>query len=437
MSDRTVTVVGGGLAGAECALFLADVGVAVTLNEMRPTVSSPAHRSGDLAELVCSNSLGSDETVSGKGLLKEELRRAGGRLLKFAELCRVPAGKALAVDRDLFGRLVTAAVEAHPRIGIVRAEATDIPDGENVVMACGPLPSEALASRLAAFFGDDGFYFYDAISPIVEADSIDLDHAFVADRWGKGDGDYLNLPLTREEYGDFLSALSSARLVPTRAFEEPRYFESCMPIEEMARRGPETLLFGPMRPVGLRDPRSGKNPFAVVQLRKENVEGTMYNLVGFQTRMAYPEQDRVFATIPGLRRAKYLRHGSVHRNAFVDGRRHLTVDLESKARPGLFFAGQLTGVEGYVESIATGFAVGVRVASRLIGKEAPPFPPQSVLGALLAHITTPGPGAVQPMNANFGLLPLPFTKKKRERKGMQAEAALAAIDAWRASVPWI
>jgi methylenetetrahydrofolate--tRNA-(uracil-5-)-methyltransferase len=427
MPDGTVTIVGAGLAGSEAALHLARAGVPVELYEMRPAKLTPAHRSGRFAELVCSNSLGSEERISGKGLLKEELRILGSALLPIAEACRVPAGKALAVDREEFGRRVTEAVRSRPGVRVHEEEVKEIPGDPLVILACGPLASDAIASAIRDLLGDDGFYFYDAISPIVDAGTIDPGASFVADRYGAGTGDYLNLPMDRERYEAFLSALLTAKTVALRAFEEPKYFEGCMPVEEIARRGPDTLLFGPLRPVGLRDPRTGKIPHAVVQLRKENAEGTMYNLVGFQTRLTYPEQKRVFSLIPGLSSAEYLRLGSVHRNSFLDARRHLHPWMESRSRAGLFFAGQITGVEGYVESIASGLVAAVSAARRASGKDPRPFPRESMVGALMDRITAPGPDRPQPMNANFGLLPEVALRRKRDRKDRKAEDALDAI----------
>lgn len=427
MADRPVTVVGAGLAGSEAALRLSRDGVAVDLYEMRPAKLTPAHRSGRFAELVCSNSLGSVEPTSGKGLLKEELRILGCALIPIAEASRVPAGKALAVDREEFGRRVTEAVRSCPGIRVHEEEVKAIPGDPLVILACGPLASDAIASAIRDALGDEGFYFYDAISPIVDAETIDPKASFVADRYGVGTGDYLNLPMDRDRYEAFLSALLAAKTVALRAFEEPRYFEGCMPVEEIARRGPDTLLFGPLRPVGLRDPRTGRIPHAVVQLRKENVAGTTYNLVGFQTRLTYPEQKRVFSLIPGLSSAGYFRFGSVHRNSFLDARRHLHPWMESRSRAGLFFAGQITGVEGYVESIASGLVAAVSAASRAAGKDPRPFPRESMIGALMERITTPGPDRAQPMNANFGLLPEVTVPRKRDRKERKAEVALDAI----------
>ena len=435
MADRSVTVVGAGLAGSEAALRISRAGAAVDLYEMRPAKLTPAHRSGRFAELVCSNSLGSVELTSGKGLLKEELRILGSALLPIAEASRVPAGKALAVDREEFGRRVTEAVRSCPGIRVHEEEVKTIPGDPLVILACGPLASDAIASAIRADLGDDGFYFYDAISPIVDAETIDPEASFVADRYGVGTGDYLNLPMDRERYEAFLSALLTAKTVALRSFEEPRYFEGCMPVEEIARRGPDTLLFGPLRPVGLRDPRTGRIPHAVVQLRKENAAGTMYNLVGFQTRLTYPEQKRVFSLIPGLSSAGFLRFGSVHRNTFLDARRHLHPWMESRERAGLFFAGQITGVEGYVESIASGLVAGDSAAFRAAGKVPRPFPRESMIGALMERITTPGPDRAQPMNANFGLLPEVAVRRKRDRKERKAEAALDAIRRLAAGAP--
>ena len=427
MAERSVTVVGAGLAGSEAALRLSRAGVVVELYEMRPAKLTPAHRSGRFAELVCSNSLGSGEPTSGKGLLKEELRILGSALLPIAEVSRVPAGKALAVDREEFGRRVTEAVRSCPGIRVHEEEVKTVPGDPLVILACGPLASDAIASAIRDVLGEDGFYFYDAISPIVDAETIDPEASFVADRYGVGTGDYLNLPMDRERYEAFLSALLTAKTVPLRSFEEPRYFEGCMPVEEIARRGPETLLFGPLRPVGLRDPRTGRIPHAVVQLRKENAAGTMYNLVGFQTRLTYSEQKRVFSLIPGLSSAGYFRYGSVHRNSFLDARRHLHPWMESRNRAGLFFAGQITGVEGYVESIASGLVAAVSAALRAAGKDPGPFPRESMIGALMERITTPGTDRPQPMNANFGLLPEVAVRRKRDRKERKVEVALDTI----------
>ncbi len=426
-----VTVVGAGLAGSEAALVLSAAGLSIDLHEMRPSVSSPAHRTGWFAELVCSNSLGAQAPDTGKGLLKAELSELGSNLVLLASRARVPAGKALAVDRERFARAVTEAVLSRETIRVHREEVREIPGEGIVLVACGPLPSPALSESLRAFLGGEGFYFYDAISPIVEADSLDPSAGFLGDRYGQGTGDYRNLPMDREQYEAFLADLLGARTAAPREFEEERYFEACMPVEVLARRGPDTLRFGPLRPVGLRDPATGKTPYAVVQLRKENVEGTTYNLVGFQTRLTVSEQQRVFSRIPGLSRARFLRFGSIHRNTYFDASRHLLPTMESKARRGLFFAGQVTGVEGYVESIASGMVAAASAAARARGAEPAAFPRDSMTGALMGHITDPRKADPQPMNANFGLLPVPSGGKRRDRKARQAEAALRSIREFR------
>jgi len=435
MPSPHVIIVGAGLAGSEAALSLSAFGAEVELFEMRPGISSPAHATGWFAELVCSNSLGAESEETGKGLLKSELRCFGSNLLVLAERARVPAGKALAVDRERFAHSVTEAVMKRENILVRREEISTIPDGPLVLVACGPLPSEALTRDLAARFGGEGLYFYDAISPIVETSSLDLRRGFVADRYGAGSGDYLNFPMTKEEYETFREALLAARTVLPREFEEERHFEACMPVESIAARGPDTLLFGPLRPVGLRDPGTGTRPYAVVQLRKENRDGTACNLVGFQTKLAYPEQRRVFSLIPGFSKARFLRYGSVHRNSFLDAGRYLHPTMESRTRKGLFFAGQFTGVEGYVESIASGLVAAVSIVARATGREPEIFPEETMTGALLRRITDPRGGIPQPMNANFGLLPPPAPGgRRRERKARQAGRALSAAGEFRKRV---
>jgi len=432
--EKNVRIVGGGLAGAEAAWQLARRGVSVDLYEMRPHRMTEAHATGDLGELVCSNSLRSSLITAPAGVLKEEMRRLDSLVIRVAEDNRVPAGSALAVDRELFARALTQAIEALPGVRIVRREVSEIPPGI-VILATGPLTSTALSQHLGTLLGSEHLYFYDAISPIVTAESVDMTVAFCASRYGKGDDDYLNLPLTREEYYRFVNALLAAERVPTHSFERFVPFEGCMPIEEIADRGKETLAFGPMRAVGLRDPRTGQCPYAVVQLRQEDREKSLYNLVGFQTKMTYKEQQRVFTMIPGLEKAEFVRLGSLHRNTFIDSPQHLLPTLQWRQRSDLFFAGQMTGVEGYIESAATGLLAGLN-AARLIADEPPVVPPPTTaLGALLRYITEPERKGFQPMNANFGLLPpLSEPLRKKAKKEMLARRALADMEAWVRSI---
>ena len=430
MSNR-VRIIGGGLAGAEAAWQLARRGVAVELYEMRPQRSTEAHAGNHLGELVCSNSLRSDLLSAPAGLLKAEMRRLDSVIVRCAEQHRVPAGSALAVDRDAFSAGLTEIVQGLPDVRIIREEVREIPDEGVVVVATGPLTSPALSRQLTAALGEEHLYFYDAISPIVTADSIDMELAFRAARYGKGGDDYLNLPLTREEYYRFVDALRAAERVPTHAFERFVAFAGCMPIEEMADRGKDTLSFGPMRAVGLIDPRSRKRPHAVVQLRQENRARTLYNLVGFQTKMTYPEQRRVFALIPGLAKAEFVRLGSMHRNTFINAPLHLEPTLQWRRRSTLFFAGQMTGVEGYIESAATGMLAGIN-AARLLAGDDPVVPPiTTALGSLLAYITDSERKQFQPMNVNFGLIP-PLAKRLRgkAKKEMMSRRALADLTAW-------
>jgi methylenetetrahydrofolate--tRNA-(uracil-5-)-methyltransferase len=424
-----VRVIGGGLAGAEAAYQLTRRGVAVELFEMRPIKGTDAHATGDFGELVCSNSLRSNLLSAPAGLLKEEMRRLGSLVIRVAEANRVPAGSALAVDRHGFARALTSALEV-PNVNVIRQEATEIPCGV-AILATGPLTSPPLASELRAMLGEEHLYFYDAISPIVITESVDMSVAYRAARYGKGDGDYLNLPLSQSAYYRFVEALRAAQRVPTHSFERFVPFEGCMPIEEMADRGEETLAFGPMRAVGLADPRTGKQPYAVVQLRQENREGTLYNLVGFQTKMTYPEQRRVFAAIPGLENAEFVRLGSLHRNTFINAPAHLEPTLQWRRRSTLFFAGQITGVEGYIESAATGLMAGINAARLLAGRAPIVPPPDTGLGALLRYITDPERKKFQPMNVNFGLLPpLAEGLHGKAKKESLARRALAAMDAW-------
>ena len=428
--EKLVRIIGGGLAGTEAAYQLARRGVAVDLFEMRPQRTTEAHATGDFAELVCSNSLRSNLLTAPAGLLKEEMRRLSSIVIRVAENTRVPAGSALAVDRGRFASSLTQIVEALPNVSVHREEAKEIPSGV-VILASGPLTSPALSQRLAFLLGAGHLYFYDAISPIVTAESVDPNVAFSASRYDRGEADYLNLPLTREEYDRFIEALLTAERIPTYSFERFMPFEGCMPIEEMADRGKETLAFGPMRAVGLIDPRSGKRPYAVVQLRQENREKTLYNLVGFQTKMTYPEQRRVFAMIPGLQNAEFVRLGSLHRNTFINSPQHLLSTLQWRQRSDLFFAGQMIGVEGYIESAAAGLLAGVNAARLIAGKLPVVPPPTTALGALLLYVTDPERRKFQPMNVNFGLLPpLSDTVQKRAKKEMMARRALAEMETW-------
>jgi methylenetetrahydrofolate--tRNA-(uracil-5-)-methyltransferase len=433
MDEGLVTVVGAGLAGSEAAWQLARRGVRVRLLEMRPVRMTAAHRTADFAELVCSNSLRNASMETAVGVLKEEMRRLGSLVISAADAARVPAGAALAVDRDGFSAAITAALATHPMIEIVRAEAQALPGGIAIV-ASGPLTSPALGDALAKLIGPRDLYFYDAIAPIVTAESIDQSVAFAASRWGKGGDDYLNCPMSEAEYGAFVDAVVAAEKVALHPFEKPVYFEGCMPIEEMARRGPMTLAFGPMRPVGLRDPRTGRRPFAVVQLRQDDREGRLYNIVGFQTKMTYPEQRRVLRMIPGLERAEFVRLGSLHRNTFIDSPRLLMPTLQLRAREDLFVAGQMIGVEGYVESAAAGLLAGINAARMIAGAPLVVPPPECALGSLVAYVTDPARREFQPMNANYGLMPdLPVRARGRAKKLAMGERALSSLGAWIAA----
>ncbi len=428
-----MTVIGGGLAGSEAAWQIAGRGIQVILYEMRPHRMTPAHVGGRLAELVCSNSLGSDLIDRAAGLLKAELRRLGSLLLACADETRVPAGGALAVDRERFAQAVTQRIESHPLIRVVRQEVTEIPDGVTVI-ATGPLTSPLLAGAIASLTGQDHLYFYDAIAPIVTADSVDMTVAFRASRYDKGEADYINCPMTREEYERFVDALVTAERIPLRDFEreDVRFFEGCLPVEVLAARGRDALAYGPLRPVGLTDPRTGRRPYAVVQLRQDNLIGTLYNMVGFQTNLRYAEQDRVFRLIPGLERAVFVRYGQMHRNTFLNAPELLEPTLAFRRRPDLFFAGQITGVEGYVGSIGTGWLAGVNAARRARGLEGLALPRTTMLGALCHYISHADPASFQPMKANFGLLP-PLSQEaqgKRERYRAYAERALSELAAW-------
>lgn len=430
-----VTIIGGGLAGAEAAWQLARRGRAVTLYEMKPQTFSPAHHSAMLAELVCSNSLRAEGSHAAVGLLKEEMRQLGSLIMAAADANRVPAGRALAVDREKFAAWITARLEAEPLITIIRREITEIPPPgpAPLIIAAGPLAGSALSAALAGLIGADHLAFYDAIAPIVYADSLDPDIIFQASRYEEGPGDYLNCPLDRQQYQTLLTALREAEKVPLHDFEEPKYFEGCLPIEVMAARGDDTLRFGPMKPVGLVDPRTGTTPYAVVQLRRENREGVLYNLVGFQTKMTHPAQQRVLRLIPGLEKAEFARLGSIHRNTFVNAPRVLRPSLQLIARDDILLAGQLSGVEGYVESAAGGLLAGLN-AARLAGGEQPTIPPaECAHGALIRHLTTSAPETFQPSNINFGLFPPLEGKKipKRLRGEHRAQIARQALAHWQ------
>jgi methylenetetrahydrofolate--tRNA-(uracil-5-)-methyltransferase len=427
-----VTVVGGGLAGCEAAWQLAERGHAVSLVEMRPVRDTPAHQTDGLAELVCTNSFKSEDTSNAHGLLKAEMRTLGSVLLACADETRVAAGTALAVDRELFSRRMTAVMASHPRIRIERAEVEALPDGPAII-ATGPLTSDALTAEVASLLGDDGLAFYDSIAPIVAGDSVDMDIAWLASRWGKGDGDdYLNCPMDRAQYEAFIAALRAADVYPGHDWENIPYFEGCLPIEVMAERGVETLRYGPMKPIGLPDPRTGKDVHAVVQLRREDAAGQMWNMVGFQTRMRTGEQRRIFRSIPGLGEAEFFRMGSIHRNTYLNFPGRLTAHGAPPGRPDLIFAGQLTGVEGYTESAASGILAGINL-DRIVRGGAPAVPPSTtMLGGLYRYLREADPDDFQPMNSNFGLVdPLQErVRKKREKRERTAARAQGALRDW-------
>ena len=440
----SVTIVGGGFAGVEAAWQVAERGVAVTLYEMRPVRNTPAHKTPDLAELVCSNSFKADSLATASGLLKAELRALDSLILQAADATRVPAGQALAVDREEFAREVTRRIDGHPRISVLREEVRTIPDGDPVILATGPLTSPDLAEALGRLARREHLYFYDAVSPIVDGESIDYDVAFFASRYGKGgDNGYLNIGLSQEAYRAFHRNLLDAEKVPLHAFEAQRYFEGCLPIEVLAERGEETLAHGPMRPVGLSDPKREGAYHAVLQLRRENTAGSAYNLVGFQTKMTYPEQKRVFRSLPGMGEAVFFRYGSIHRNTFLNAPALLLPSLQMRDAPRLFIAGQITGVEGYLESAAMGLLAGLNAAARArtYHLPAPPLPPPppaaTALGALVACITGADAKNFQPVNIHYGLLP-PVPKKgsREDRRRRIDDRALKELDQWRKCLPF-
>ncbi|NLG83679.1 MAG: methylenetetrahydrofolate--tRNA-(uracil(54)-C(5))-methyltransferase (FADH(2)-oxidizing) TrmFO [Firmicutes bacterium] len=431
-----ITVVGGGLAGAEAAWQLAERGHRVNLIEMRPAVMTPAHRTGLLAELVCSNSFRGASLENAGGLLKEEMRRLGSLIMAAADATRIPAGGALAVDRTRFAEFVTERLHHHPLVRVRTEEATELPVPPALI-ATGPLTAGRLAASLRAFFGHDHLHFYDAIAPVVYAETLDMDLLFRASRYGKGDdAAYLNSPLTEEEYDVFWRELLAAEVRSGHLPEDAVFFEGCLPIEEMARRGKDTLRFGPMKPVGLVDPRTGRRPYAVVQLRQDDAAGALYNLVGFQTRLAHGEQERVFRLLPGLARAEFARFGGMHRNSYLCSPVLLRPTGEARKAAGLFFAGQLIGVEGYVESAASGLVAGINLARRLDGEEPFVFPRETALGALMHYVTSAAPDRFQPMNVNFGLFPpLDFPARgRREKARLLAERALTVLEKVRQTI---
>ena len=434
---KKITIIGGGLAGSEAAWQAAERGAEVTLYEMKPEKISPAHKSEGLAELVCSNSLRSNDIHNAPGVLKEEMRLMGSLIIEAADKTAVPAGSALAVDRELFSEYVTAKMEGHERIHLIREEVSSIPDDENevVIIASGPLTSEPLSKAIGMLVGEEYLYFYDAISPIIDVTSIDFDIAFKQSRYDKGEAAYINCPMDEECYNNFIREITEAKQVATKDFEKEKFFEGCMPIEVMAARGPQTLSFGPMKPVGLKDERRDETPYAVVQLRQEDKSGSMYNMVGFQTRLIYSEQKRIFRTIPGLENAEFLRLGSMHRNTYINSPLHLSPTLQLKKRPSLFFAGQISGVEGYIESASMGILAGINATLTASGRDPIVPPATTAMGGLVRHITESEPKDFQPMNINFGLLP-PVERvngkklKKADRKAAAAERAIRDMKEW-------
>ena len=432
-----VTVIGAGLAGSECAWQLAQRGIDVTLCEMKPEKKTPAHLTEHFAELCCSNSLRSDQLENAVGLLKEELRRLDSLILACADATRVEAGGALAVDRHGFAAMVTEKIKSHPRITVVPGEVTEIPAEGEVVIASGPLTSDALAEQLQKLLGEDSdLHFFDAAAPLVSAESVDMNEAWFGSRYDKGGADYVNCPMNKEQYDAFWEALTTAQEAEVHGFEDNMVFDGCMPVEVMARRGYDTLRHGPLKARGLDDPRTGRWPYAVVQLRRDNADGTVYNLVGFQTHLRFPEQKRVFSMIPALRNAEFLRYGVMHRNTFLNSPRLLDRYYRLKAQPRISFAGQMTGVEGYVESAASGFLVGVETARRLLGKEPINFPQETAIGALGLYVSNESVTQFQPMNINFGIIPpLEYrVKGKRNKNAILSQRSLEIIDSIKEEV---
>lgn len=424
MTDKVI-VVGAGLAGSEAAWQLAQAGINVELYEMRPNIMPPSHHTDQFAELVCSNSLRAAAIENAVGLLKEEMRRLNSLIMKAADATRVPAGGALAVDRNDFSRYITNTLINHPKIRVVNSEVTEIPDGL-VIIASGPLTSDSLSKAVGKMTGEEYLYFYDAAAPIVSAESLNYEKIYRASRYGKGDDDYLNCPMNKQQYELFWQELTAAQIAPLKKFEKTIFFEGCMPVEEMARRGINTLRFGPLKPVGLQDPKTGEAPYAVVQLRQDNCAATLYNIVGFQTHLKWPEQERVFRLIPGLEHAEFVRFGVMHRNTFINSPKLLKPTMQVRSRPNLLFAGQMTGVEGYVESAASGLVAGINAARIAKGYETLVFPSDTAHGALCKYITNADSKRFQPMNINFGLLP-PLGEKIRDKKAKNAMIAERAL----------
>ena len=429
MKIEHVNVIGGGLAGCEAAYQIAKKGIKVKLYEMKPIKYSPAHSNQDLAEIVCSNSFKSNLLTNACGLLKEEMRMLDSLLIRIADETAVPAGQALAVDREIFSKRVTEAIRNNPNIEIINEEVTEIPEDEITIIATGPLTSDKLFEEISRLIGGEKLHFYDAAAPIIEKDSIDMNIAFIGDRYGKGEADYINLPMNKEEYENFWNELVNAESAHLHEFEKREIFEGCMPVEVMAKRGIDTLRYGPLKPVGFDDPRTGRRPYALVQLRQDNSTGTLYNMVGFQTNLKFGEQKRVFSMIPGLKNAEFIKYGVMHRNTFINSSKVLKANMQMREKDNIFFAGQITGVEGYVESIASGMIAGINVVRMIEGKDKFVLPTNTMLGALVNYVVTPN-DKFQPMNANFGILPKLdcMIRDKQERYRKLAEISIKEMN---------
>ncbi len=429
MKIEHVNVIGGGLAGCEAAYQIAKKGIKVKLYEMKPIKYSPAHSNQDLAEIVCSNSFKSNLLTNACGLLKEEMRMLDSLLIRIADETAVPAGQALAVDREIFSKRVTEAIRNNPNIEIINEEVTEIPEDEITIIATGPLTSDKLFEEISRLIGGEKLHFYDAAAPIIEKDSIDMNIAFIGDRYGKGEADYINLPMNKEEYENFWNELVNAEIAHLHEFEKREIFDGCMPVEVMAKRGIDTLRYGPLKPVGFDDPRTGRRPYALVQLRQDNSTGTLYNMVGFQTNLKFGEQKRVFSMIPGLKNAEFIKYGVMHRNTFINSSKVLKANMQMREKDNIFFAGQITGVEGYVESIASGMIAGINVVRMIEGKDKFVLPTNTMLGALVNYVVTPN-DKFQPMNANFGILPKLdcMIRDKQERYRKLAEISIKEMN---------